>query len=76
MQVQCSRCGKRKSFSYTVMSVAKLIESGWGSYGNVLYCPECSRTWHDRNDKEMANSWNTVRIIDERHMQLSRQKGE
>lgn len=65
MQIQCSRCGKIKSFRYTVLNTMKLIDEGWGSYGRVLYCPECTKTWNERNDKPMAGAMNTAHNIDE-----------
>lgn len=65
--LQCSCCGERRSVVYTAFNAAIMIKNGWGSYGNALYCPECTRTWEDRNgtNRPMPGKHNTLRIIDE-----------
>ena len=64
ISVQCSNCGKRRRISnkkveYTVNA----IKEGWGSFGSAIYCPECSKTWSDRNEKPMADEKNTFLLI-------------
>lgn len=50
MKILCSRCGNTHSFRYSAENVgAAVYEMGWGSYGSALYCPECSKTWDERN---------------------------
>ena len=62
----CSNCGARRRLSnkrveYTVNAV----KQGWGSFGSALYCPECSRTWEQRNGtmRPMADEANTFTVI-------------
>ena len=65
MQIQCSNCGTIKKFGYTMSNLTAIIRDGWNSCGNALYCPECSKTWYNRNRKPMSGKWNTLRVIDE-----------
>ena len=68
MFIQCSNCGKRHEFVYSTQTVLKAVKDGWNSFGNALYCPECSATWNERNKgKKMNGYWNTIRVIDEWH---------
>ena len=67
IQIQCSNCGTQHQMKYAVGRIVQAISNGWDSYGNALYCPECSRTWYNRNKKPMGGKWNTMRIIDEIH---------
>lgn len=66
VMITCSRCGKHRMISnkkveYTV----KVIQDGWNSFGSALYCPECSKTWEDRNGEErkLAGDRNTFFVI-------------
>lgn len=63
MTITCSNCGKHRRIGTNCKSITRAIESGWGSYGAALYCRECSRTWHERNEKDMADIQNTYRLI-------------
>ncbi len=74
MTITCSCCGKHRRFNYSVMSVARAIRDGWGSYGNVLYCPECTKTWDELSSKKSADYWNTIRIIDDLRNNLYKRK--
>lgn len=74
MTITCSRCGKHRRFNFSVMSVARAIRDGWGSYGNVLYCPECTKTWNERNSRSLSDNFNTIRIIDDLHNDLCERK--
>ena len=70
MQIQCSCCGAKKNFRYSVGAVLdEVIGMGWNSYGSALYCSECSTTWHCRNgsDKPLAGRENTIAVIDALH---------
>lgn len=62
--IQCSNCGVKKEMdSGKFAGVA--VEEGWGSFGAALYCPACSATWNERNEKPMSNAVNTLfRIVD------------
>ena len=62
--LSCSNCGKRRRLSNKkVQYTVNAIKQGWNSYDVALYCPECSRTWHDRNTKPMAGEKNTFIVI-------------
>lgn len=68
MQIQCSNCGAIQRFKYTVANVNNLIAFGWNSCGSALYCPECVKTWEERNHENccrLAGRNNTIRVIDE-----------
>lgn len=67
VNLQCSCCGNRRSVVYTAFNVARVIKEGWGSYGNAMYCPECTSAWEKRNgeNRPMPGKYNTLRIIDE-----------
>lgn len=64
--IQCSNCGNSSRFAYTATNVMKHIREGWNSFGSALYCPACSKTWHERNKElKMHGEWNTMQVIDE-----------
>lgn len=67
MTIYCSCCGKRHTFSYSANNVLRAVYTlGWGSYGSVLYCPECTKTWDERNPgRPMSGPDNTIRVIDD-----------
>lgn len=74
MEISCSNCGKRKEFRYSVSNVLRTVyNQGWSSYGSVLYCPECSKTWDERNKgRPMPEPENTIGVIDEWHRRSKR----
>lgn len=66
MTLMCSNCGEEKTVE-TILEVTKVIEDGWRTVGDANYCPECSRTWKDRNGREIPSSetgsyWMVLRI--------------
>ena len=68
LEIQCSSCGNRQKISLSrtgmLSKIEKVIDSGWNNCGGVLYCPECTRTWADRNgDRPMGGKVNTLNII-------------
>lgn len=66
MTIYCSCCGKKHSFKYSAQNVLRAVYTcGWGSYGSALYCPECTRTWDERNaGRPMPGPRNTISVID------------
>lgn len=66
MKIYCSCCGSTHSFRYSAQNVLRAVYTlGWGSYGSVLYCPKCTRTWDERNPgRPMPGPDNTIRVID------------
>jgi len=63
--LQCSRCGNRRRISDRVGTHAtKAVNAGWRSFGTALYCPKCSDTWHERNDKPLnPKNYTLERIV-------------
>lgn len=61
----CSNCGRHQELSNEKMQdTADVISAGWGSCGGALYCPECSRTWGERNPgRPMSDDRNTFFVI-------------
>lgn len=65
INIQCSCCGNhRKLSNEKIQDTVDFIKSGWGSCGSALYCPECSKTWEERNgSRKMADEKNTFFVI-------------
>lgn len=65
VDIMCSCCGNHETVSNRkVSNTVDLIKRGWGSCGSALYCPECTRTWKERNgDRPMADERNTFFVI-------------
>lgn len=65
VDIMCSCCGNHETVSNRKVSNSiDLIKRGWGSCGSALYCPECTRTWKERNgDRPMADERNTFFVI-------------
>lgn len=65
IDIMCSCCGNHETVSNRKVSNSiHLIKRGWGSCGSALYCPECTRTWKERNgDRPMADERNTFFVI-------------
>lgn len=65
VDIMCSCCGNHETVSNRkVSNSVDLIKRGWGSCGSALYCPECTRTWKERNgERPMADERNTFFVI-------------
>ena len=65
IDVMCSCCGNHQKLSNEkIEDTVDLIHSGWGSCGSALYCPECSKSWKERNgNRKMADERNTFIVI-------------
>ena len=74
MEISCSNCGKSEKFRYSVSNVLRTVyNQGWGSYGSALYCPECSKTWNERNKGRLQpGPENTIKVIDDLHQRSKR----
>ena len=61
IDIQCSCCGNHRKLSNAKLEdTVNFVNSGWGSCGDALYCPECAKTWKERNgDRQMSNDRNT-----------------
>lgn len=67
--VQCSNCGYHFKTSPAIGVPEGMYYMGYRAVGSALYCPECLKTWKDRNGAEFyeqyenplkmfANWWN------------------
>lgn len=65
----CSCCGAGKTVDYTVTDILKAVNEGWDSFGDALYCPDCVKTWEERNgkNKKLWGKEHTIKEIDEMH---------
>lgn len=62
--IQCSNCGQHQSFDYDFEFPKSALDAGWGSFGRAVYCPNCVKTWGDRNPgRPMSGKTNTITAI-------------
>lgn len=54
--IQCSNCGKIRNVRNSMQSALKCVEEGWGSFGSAFYCPDCVKTWDERNEKPLSDA--------------------
>lgn len=78
MRILCGRCGADYAFYYCAANVHNAVyNQGWGSFGAALYCPECSKTWDERNKgKPMAGARETISLIGAFHRRNRRGGGD
>lgn len=71
----CSCCGNKRQISNKTMEyTVDAIKEGWGSCGSALYCPDCTKTWKERNgDRPMADERNTFFVIMRQFMNAMRE---
>ena len=62
LDIQCSNCGATESLQNSLSAIDELTNR-WGSFGSALYCPKCCNTWHERNNKPMADKRNTFSVL-------------
>ena len=65
MRLICSCCGRSDTIKPLGWNVSDLLDKGWRSYSSNPYCPECSKTWHERNDKPLGNRGDTYALLHE-----------
>lgn len=63
MTIQCSHCGEWTGFRYSERKMESMAEKGWGSVGDALYCPKCTATWHERNEKPLWPKDHTIELL-------------
>ncbi|NLE27551.1 MAG: hypothetical protein GX625_19890 [Clostridiaceae bacterium] len=49
---QCSNCGKREQTRAALGVPDGMFYAGYRAHGDVLYCPDCVKTWKERNGAE------------------------
>lgn len=78
MKILCSCCGADYEFRYGAGNVlCAVYTQGWSSYGAALYCPECSKTWDERNrGRPLAGPESTIGVIDELYRRSRRTRGK
>lgn len=67
--ITCSCCGNSQTIGYTATDVNKTVKDGWNSFGDALYCPDCVKTWEERNgkNKPLWGKIHTIKKIDDLH---------
>lgn len=64
IHITCSCCGKHRRISDNHPEQAvSAARAGWRSHGTALYCPDCVKTWHERNTKALCNELDTCERI-------------
>ena len=51
IEYQCSNCGKREKVSAMVGIPEGMFGLGYRAVGDALYCPDCVKSWAERNGK-------------------------
>jgi hypothetical protein len=70
MKIMCSNCGACISLTFSAANIRRVIQKGWRANGHAAYCPECVRTWADRNGDRLQPSGDAMlTLIDEIHRQ-------
>ena len=73
MKIMCSNCGSVRSMTYSAANAIKTIRAGWRANGSAAYCPECVKTWADRNGDRLQPSGEAMlSLIDRIHAQNRR----
>ena len=70
--ITCSNCGKHRGIA-TFRGSVRAAKDGWRARGSSLYCPECVRTWKDRNGTDFPEDMGWT--IDEAFIRISEQAG-
>ena len=71
----CSNCGQKEEIADDMDSVIATVVKGWRSTPGAMYCPECVKTWKDRNGSEMpSNEINTFWAIGSHILQERKQR--
>lgn len=76
MVIMCSRCGAKKSFTYSKANADKVIKEGWGSFGSALYCPECTKSWPERNPDRPQPGDDNTRVVIKNWADRRKRKGQ
>ena len=79
IDIYCSNCGAHRRISNKkVEYITNAIEQGWGSFGDVTYCPRCTATWEERNgyDRPLADDKHTFMLIMDKFMREIRYREE
>ena len=57
MFIQCSCCGYHWETSPMLGIPEGMYYNGYRAVGDALYCPDCVKTWKDRNGEEFDNQY-------------------
>ena len=52
IRYQCSNCGKAEQTRAMLGIPDGMFYAGYRAHGDVLYCPDCVKTWKERNGAE------------------------
>ena len=50
--IQCSNCGEHRMIPQSYETEGEMYLVGYRAVGDVLYCPNCVKSWKERNGKE------------------------
>ena len=54
---QCSNCGKAEQTRAALGVPDGMFYAGYRAHGDVLYCPDCVKTWKERNGAEFDEQY-------------------
>ncbi len=57
IEYQCSNCGKIEKVSAMVGIPHGMFFAGYRANGDALYCPDCVKSWAERNGKEFDEQY-------------------
>ena len=60
IEYQCSNCGKWEKVSAMVGIPHGMFALGYRAVGDALYCPECVKSWAERNGKPFDEQYKDV----------------
>ena len=59
--VQCSHCGYHFEVSPMLGIAEGMYYNGYRAVGDAVYCPDCVKTWKDRNGEKKENTeWHNI----------------
>lgn len=71
--ITCNKCMKVEHIRYSATNMNKLVDSGWDSFGDDLYCPDCARKWHRwHRGHSLWGKEHTIKKFDELYEMQSR----
>lgn len=50
--IQCSNCGEHRMIPQSYETMGEMYLVGYRAVGDALYCPNCVKSWKERNGGE------------------------
>jgi len=63
IRYQCSNCGKHEQTRAAIGVPAGMLYAGYSAHGDVLYCPDCVKTWKNRNGAEYDEQYKDPTLL-------------